>query len=138
MINPLRTELETLASTLTATIVDAIQSLSLAEIFDIPQGKLVQRAPGRPRGRSTKATLVADASTPPRPGRPVETKTQDTGAVLELVVKYLRSHPGSAGEEARKHLCLVKHTWNARVSRAIKEGRVRKEGDRRATRYWAT
>ena len=43
-----------------------------------------------------------------------------------------------AAKDGSKNLGLVKHTWNARVSRAIQEGKVRKEGDRRATRYWAT
>jgi len=90
------------------------------------------------KGSTTKDTEVAESSSPRAPGRPAGTTTQDTGATVELVVKYLRSHPASTGEEARKNLGLVKHTWNARVSRAIKEGKVRKEGDRRATRYWAT
>jgi len=136
MTNALRTELEALASTFTTAIVNAIRSSSLAEILDVSVSHETRVHPG-PKG-STTVTDAPEPSTPPRPGRPLGTTTQDTGATVELLVKYLRSHPGSPGEEARKCLGLVKHTWNARVSRAIKEGKVRKEGDRRATRYWAT
>ena len=137
MTNALRTELEALASTFTAAIVDAIRSSSLAEILDV---NVPQRTPVRrdPRASTTKGTDAPEPSTAPRPGRPVGTTTRDTGETVDLVVKYLRSHPASTGEEARKTLGLVKHTWNARVSRAITDGKVRKEGDRRATRYWAT
>jgi hypothetical protein len=140
MTNALRTELEALASAFTAAIVAAIRSSSLAEILDVnvPQETRVRRLADRRESTATKGTDVAEPSTAPRPGRPVGTTTRDTGETVDLVVKYLRSHPGSSGEEARKSLGLVKHTWNARVSRAIKEGKVRKEGDRRATRYWAT
>ncbi len=140
MTNALRTELEALASTFTTAIVDAIRSSSLADILDVnvPQERPVRPGPGRPRSSTTTVTEVAEPATPPRPGRPLGSTTQHTGATVDLVVKYLRSHPGSPGEEARKSLGLVKHTWNARVSRAIKERKVRKEGDRRATRYWAS
>ncbi len=136
MTNALRTELEALASTFTTAIVDAIRSSSLAEILDVN----VPHAKHLPSPRTDAATTnaVDVASTRRGPGRPVGSTKQDTRATVELVVKYLRSHPASTGEEARGSLGLVKHTWNARVSRAIKEGKVRKEGDRRATRYWAT
>jgi hypothetical protein len=133
MTNALRTELEALASTFATAIVETIRSSSLAEILDVnvPQET---PAPRSPRGSTTKGT---ERSTSPRPGRPLGSTSHDTGATVELLVKYLRSHPGSPGEEARKSLGLLKHTWNARVSRAIKEGKVRKEGELRSTRYWA-
>ena len=134
MTNALRTAMDDLARDFTTAIVDAIRSSSLAEILDVN----VLHAKHLPSPRTDAATTKDEAPTPPRPGRPAGTTTQDTGATVELLVKYLRSHPASTGEEARKSLGLLKHTWNARVSRAIKEGKVRKEGDRRATRYWAT
>ena len=134
--NALSSAIDHLAKDFTAAIVAAIRSSSLAEILDVnlPQETLVRRGPGRPRESTTKRTDIVESSFP-RSGRPL---TQDTGATIELVVKYLRSHPGSPGEDARKTLGLAKHTWNARVSRAITEGKVTKKGDRRATRYWAT
>ena len=137
--NALRSAIDELAKDFTAAIVATIRSSSLAEILDVNFARAtpIPRGPGRPRGSVSTGAATAESPTR-RPGRPLGTTTPDTEATVELVVKYLRSHPGSAGEEARKTLGLVKHTWNARVSRAIEEGKVTKKGDRRATRYWAT
>ena len=53
-------------------------------------------------------------------------------------MKYLRTHAGVTGEVARKSLGLEKNRWNTCVYRGIRDGKIRKDGERRSTRYWAT
>ena len=102
-----------------------------------------RRGRGRPRGSisrvvtSTKVAVIVPAdAAPPEPSH--RDRPQSTAEDSEMIVKYLRSHPGTTGEDARKTLGLVKNRWNTCVYRAVRDGKVRQEGERRSTRYWAT
>ncbi len=131
MTNTLKAQVDALAATFAASVVEAIRSTSLAEILDLDLG---DAAPIRPAAGGADRSDTAAGPAPIRPrGRP----RQDQGEAIELIVKYLRSHPSSSGEDVRKALGWVKNVWSSRVSRAIEEGKVRKQGDRRSTRYWA-
>ena len=143
MPNTLRTSLDALAADLTAAIIQAIQASSLAEILDVPPAPALRRGPGRPKGstistpRSAPATAVLGpvASAPAEPAAHRE-RGQSTEADAELIVKYLRSHPGTTGELARRSLGMEKNRWNTCVYRGIRDGKIRGEGERRNTRYW--
>jgi hypothetical protein len=52
-------------------------------------------------------------------------------------VSYIKSHPGTLGQNARKALGFPRSQWHTYISRAIKSGKLRREGDRRGTKYWA-
>lgn len=145
MPNALRSNVDTLAAEFTAAIIRAIRASSLAEILDIQPAPAPRRGPGRPRG-STTAVLtfaltaavvrpVASAAAEPAAHRE---RGQSTDADAELIVKYLRTHAGVTGEVARKSLGLEKNRWNTCVYRGIRDGKIRKDGERRSTRYWAT
>ncbi len=104
---------------LSATVADVQALLDPTTEADPPPA-----APARgPRGRA--------------PARP-STDPRIAGEVAALQ-KHLALSPasGQRGEDARKALGWSKVKWNDRLSRALAEGRIRKEGEKRATRYWA-
>jgi hypothetical protein len=128
MPNPLSTEMNALASAFAKAVVDAIRASSVAEIL------AEEPAHGRSPGRPPASAASPKASPTPTSRAP----KQDTHETVELIVAYLRSHPGITGEGARKALGLRKNRWNTCIARGIKGGKVRKEGEKRSTRYWAT
>jgi hypothetical protein len=133
----LSSAIDALASEFAWKVVEAIRASSLAEILTEVPGAAPR--PGRPpklAARTASSTSEWTAKATPTSGS--RSPKQDTGQTVELIVAYLRSHPGITGEGARKALGLEKNRWNTCVARAIKDGKVRKEGERRSTRYWAT
>jgi len=141
MSNALR---DSMAAEFTTAIIQAIQASSLAEILDVAPALALRRGPGRPKGSTTTTAASSSASTAvvrpvtPAPAEPPahRRRGRSTDADAELVVKYLRSHPGTPGEAARKSLGLEKNRWNTCVYRGIRDGKIRGEGERRNTRYW--
>jgi len=139
MPNSLRTNLNALAAEFASSIIQAIQDSSLAEILDIELPPSPRRGPGRPRGSATKVppARAVHPSASTAPAEPAHRgPARSTDADAELVVKYLRSHPGTTGEAARRSLGREKNRWNTCVARAILDGKIRKQGERRSTRHW--
>jgi hypothetical protein len=58
-------------------------------------------------------------------------------ATVAKIVAYLKDDPGAAGEVVRNELDLEKKRWSAAVAKALEAKTVRKEGEKRSTRYWA-
>jgi hypothetical protein len=56
----------------------------------------------------------------------------------EAIISDIAANPGTTGALAKTALGLEKNRWSFCIARAIKEGKVRKEGELRSTRYWAT
>jgi hypothetical protein len=140
MSTALRDTMNAMVAEFATSIIEAIHAATLADILDVRVPLAPRRDRGRRRGSITKTVTTTDApsdrAAPPesrRRGRP-----QNSAEDAELIVAYLRSHPGSTGEEARKTLGLKKNRWNTCMYRAIREGKIRKEGKHRSTRYWAT
>jgi hypothetical protein len=144
MSNALRDAMNNLAAKFASTIIEAIRASSLAEILDVPLRAAPGRAPGRPRGSvskavtSTKAVVVVPAADAAPSGPSHRDRPRSTAEDAEVIAKFLRSPPGTTGEQARKTLGLEKNRWNTCVYRAIRDGKIRKEGERRSTMYWAT
>jgi hypothetical protein len=136
MPNALRTQLDTLAATLTDAILTAVQSSgSLADILlDTPDAP--KRGPGRPR---KTAPAISNHVPPPKAvaGTTGGQTAVDGASTIDLIIKYLRSHPGSSGEATRKTLGITKPRWSKAAARAVASGKLRKEGERRSTKYWA-
>jgi hypothetical protein len=115
MKNALRDGLNALAATFAAGVVAALRA---ANVEDVSAVSGILQAANLP----AHVTRVAHETVAER---------------MALIVKYMKSHPGTTGEAARKALGLPKHTWSNMAAKAVAQGRLRKEGDRRATRYWA-
>jgi hypothetical protein len=135
MANPLQQTLNGLAATFVASIIESIRASSLEDV-----------------GRDAPVAAAAPASRAPRPPRATERLKPRTGPAAPsgrrsgprntakdaaTIVAYLRSHPGSSGEAARHALGLEKNRWNTCVYRALRDGQIKKRGDRRSTKYWA-
>ena len=116
MSNALVDELETITKTFVTAIVAAMRRASLKDILSA--GK---EAPARP----TRA-----------PRLPRHTP-EGNAARSKVLVNYIKSHPGTLGQDARRALGFPRSQWHTYISRAIKSGKLRKEGDRRGTKYWA-
>jgi hypothetical protein len=163
MSNALRQNIEHLASQLANAIVTAIRESTLADILATtepvkrgrgrpPKARLVldaapaaaaaapaapaKRGPGRPRKHPLAAAAApAKKSSKAKrgPGRP---RKNDRAKVLATILTYLKAYPRSSGEKARKALNIEKHLWSSTVGKAVRDGKVKKEGDRRSTVYW--
>ncbi len=115
MKNALRDELSALAATFAAGVVAAIRAANVDDSSAV--SRIVERA-----NLHAHVTRVAQETVAER---------------MALIVKYMKSHPGTTGEAARKALGLPKHTWSTMAAKAVAQGKLRKEGNRRSTKYWA-
>ena len=143
MSSAIRDTLNAMAAEFATSIIEAIHAATLADILDVRVPPAPRRDRGRPRGSITtavtkRATIVSPSDRAGRPEPRHRGRPQNSAGDAELIVAYLRSHPGVTGEEARKTLGLKKNRWNTCVYRAIRQGKIRKEGEHRSTRYWAT
>src|SRR5688572_5096063 len=102
-----------------------------------------RRGPGRPRG-SGKATTAPTAKR--GPGRPSAAKSAparirrssaDVEEVAEQVLGYVRTHPGSRLEEIGRGLGTDTAGLKVPVKELMGSGRLRTEGQKRGTRYFA-
>ena len=132
--NALVAEIEALSRTFAMSIVDAMKRASLADILGASgspgAAAPAKRGPGRPNGVTTN-----EVPTKRRPGRP--SKNENQTPRLDLVVAYVKSHPGSKPEAIRTALDIPQQQWGTYAARALKTGKLRKEGEKRATKYWA-
>ena len=116
MANALVDELETITKTFVTAIVAAMRRASLKDILSAGE-----EAPARPT---------------PAPRLPRHTP-EGNAARSDALVNYIKSHPGTLGQDARKALGFPRSQWHTYISRAIHAGKLRKEGDQRGTKYWA-
>ncbi len=113
-----------LAEDFTDGVLSAIRASSLEDL-------LAQASPRRKSARPGKTNDVSHLRT--------EFKRRPASLVqghANLVIRYVKDHPGCSGEAARKELGLPRGKWNTTVKKAIATGQLRKEGQKRATRYF--
>jgi hypothetical protein len=120
MPDTLRTTVNAMADAFANAIIEAIEATSLADILDVQLPEAPTRlAPRHPKATARRATPVSKtvpASVKPASPEPThEGRPQGTAEDVEKIVKYLRSHSGVTGEDARKVLGLVKNRWNTCV-----------------------
>ena len=131
--NALVDELEAITKTFVASIVAAMRRASLTDIIGAGEGAApAKRGPGRPKGSTKKAADVANA-----PTGGAATPPATPAARVSLIVSYVKSHPGAGGEAIRKALGLPRDRWAYYVTKALGAKQIRKEGQKRATKYWA-
>jgi len=129
--NALVDELEAITKTFVSSIVAAMHKATLADILGASEGSApAKRGPGRPKGSTKKAADVASTPTRLTPADPADR--------ARLIVSYVKSHPGTGGEAVRGALGLAKDRWAYYDTKAQNAKLLRKEGQKRATKYWAT
>ena len=101
-------------------------------------GTPVRRGPGRPRGSGTakrgpgRPPAVKSAS-----GRRVRRSSADVEEVAEQVLGYVRAYPGSRLEEIGRGLGTDTAGLKLPVKELMGSGRLRTEGQKRGTKYFA-
>jgi hypothetical protein len=133
MPNALQKQIEAAAAEFARGVIQAIRRASLDDLQAEAGATPTKRAPERsPKTPEMWRGLPLHRG----PGRPP--KDSDlTGSRINLIVSYVKSHPGTSGQDARKALGFPKPQWSTYVARAVKAGKLTKKGDRRAMKYWA-
>jgi hypothetical protein len=148
MTNALRTQIHQFAAQFAAAVLTAVRGASLEDILaettaGAPSRSAAptkgKRGRGRPKGSKNRSPAakhaVASAKAAPRKvGRPAKT---NTAGIVESIVAYVRQHPATSGEAARKSLGIDRNKWSPSVAKAIESKKLRKQGERRSTKYWA-
>lgn len=131
----LRDTIQQLATTFAAGVLDAIRGSSLEEILVETSG-----APRRGRGRPAGARSVTRGA-PARVERSRRLGRRSPGAledVVNRIVGLLSEHPeGLRAEQIKAELDLPARELPRPIAKALAAKRVRKEGRKRATRYFA-
>jgi hypothetical protein len=147
MPNVLEEKIREAALTFTYAVVRAVARASLTDIRSEADqageprrlsrpSTPTKRGPGGP-GRSV-TRLEASARGTEAPVATVKARAESSADdISTTIILYLRSHPGATGESTRKILAVEKGRWNRIIARAIQGGRLRKEGTKRGTKYWA-
>jgi hypothetical protein len=152
----LRTSLDALAQNFAAALVNAIRGSNLEDILALAGGpgpSTAKRGPGRPRKELAGAAPRPVLGVKRGPGRPRKAEAApskkadkadangrgDTkkAKAVQLLVAYVKSHPGENAERVRKALGLNREVWLRAVAHGLDQKLVRREGERRGTRYWA-
>jgi hypothetical protein len=152
MPTSLHSSLNDLAQKFASDVLGAIRSASLGDLQAESGGGAVRRAPGRPKGSTTKTTSKASrATTPFKPSKPAgrtapagksvrlaRRSPEDIAKTLDQVVALVKkSKTGLRSEEIRKALALDVRE----VPRVLKQGvsakKLKSKGQKRATRYSA-
>jgi hypothetical protein len=122
----LHESISALAAQFASLVVAAIRASSVEDIVGLAGASIP------PKATHAAPTTGRPRAVGQRPSR------EGLASPMSLIVKYVRSHPGTTGEAARKALGFGKEKWSYYVRKAIAGKGLRKGGQRRATRYWAT
>jgi hypothetical protein len=103
-----------------------------------PVSSILNEATAAPSHRASAATPVKRGRGRPRGSKNAAPGAKSTGtlSVVESITAYVTQHPGTSGEAARKALKIDRNKWSPAVAKAIAGKRIRKEGEKRSTKYW--
>jgi hypothetical protein len=124
----LQSAIHALAEQFADGVLQAIRSSSLEEIIG-------EAAPARARARGR-----GRPGAPPGPtkGRLRRRSTKDLAKVAESIVALVSKHrEGMKGERIRAELGIPKNAWLRPLGLALQTKKLRKTGEKRATRYFA-
>jgi hypothetical protein len=134
----LRTLVDRFVSELSARVRDEALETVRAALGDGAPRK--RRGPGRPRkagkrgpGRPRKAGRRG----PGRPRKAGRRSQEAVAAVGQKVLAYVRANPGQRLEEIGRGLRTATAGLKRPIQRLIAEGKLRTEGQKRGTRYFA-
>jgi hypothetical protein len=116
----LRARISGLASDFASQVLAALRAASLDDINDLSRERAPQQVQAKTMRRSSRA------------GR-----TKRRGDGVEDFLGVLGQHPeGLRSEHLRRALGVTRDVFARHVARAIAKGAIRREGERRSTRYY--
>jgi hypothetical protein len=136
MASSLRSDLNTLAASFAASVLDAIRGASLEDLLG-EAGVTPRRGAGRPRGTSAPSGNGSPARVA-RSRRLKRRSPEDIAKALDQVVALLKKNKdGLRAEQIRQQLGMVAKE----MPRVLKEGlstkKLKSKGQKRATTYTA-
>jgi hypothetical protein len=148
--NALRATIHQLTQTFATSIVAALRASNLADILSLSEeARPAPRAPGdraRARGPSAKKPGRAKRTSAKRgaeTGGGEAVKASDGPHIgngsspRDVILAHFRTHPGDTGEAARKKIGMARGQWSYTIGALMETGALRREGEKRATKYWA-
>jgi hypothetical protein len=137
----LKSTIETLSEEFARNVLAALKHASIEEIMGVNGG-----APRAARAATTGSTTRATGSAP-RKARPAATKRKGRlprrspaalAKVVDEIEQLLRKHAdGLRAEQIRAELGLEAREMPRPLAEGLKDGRLTKTGDKRATTYFA-
>jgi len=138
----LRTDLERIASSFVASVLDAMRSASLSDLADHTGGNrdassFAPRGRGRPRG-ARAATLAAPAAPRGRAGgrRRRRASPQEVAKQKETAFVAAKGLKPGFSKSDVMNKSGSKTDLGRALSLLVADGKLTKKGDRRMTRYW--
>ncbi|MEZ4229079.1 MAG: DNA-binding protein [Polyangiaceae bacterium] len=108
-------------------------------ILENVQSALGQPLPGAPRrpGRPKAAAATGAAAAKKTGKRGGKRTAAELSEMADKLVEFVRSNPGSSIEEIGKGIAIPTKELALPVKKLLAEGRLKKKGQKRATRYSA-
>lgn len=139
----LESAIASLASTFARQVVALIGTAQVAELVAIatsgkaPSAKaaLAAAAPSASRGAAPRAAAAA-AKKAARPRKGGRRSSSEILAELDRIVASVAAAPGQRSEEIQKKLGIASKDIERPISIGLAKGLLRKEGEKRATRYF--
>ena len=132
MTSTLRSTLNELATEFASNVLRAIRGASLEEILSETGGGPATR------GRAPRAASAASPRAAKRGGRLARRSSGDIASVVNKIVGLLEKHQaGLRAEEIRSKLNLQAKELPRPIAEALAKKRIVKEGQKRATTYFA-
>jgi hypothetical protein len=138
-MSTLRQTIEDHANQFATAIVQALRSASLEELLTITGGgdRVSRGAPTRPSGGSPVKVRPSGGS-PGKAGRLGRRTAEDITRTLGQIVSVLEKHPeGLRAEQIKEALQLDKREMPKPIAEGLKNGALKKTGQKRATVYTA-
>lgn len=128
--------------------LEAIDEVLRGEGLDAwKKGQGVRKSADSPRGRKAPATPRARGTSKARTARPAsrsasvassgKRSADDIAAAEGAILAYVRKHPGAKGEDIREAVGESRASFRLPLNKLLEAGKLRKKGEKRATRYWA-
>lgn len=141
-MSTLRGTIEGLASQFASSVIEALRGASIDELLDVAQGGGAPAAPvrrGRPaREVSAEAPVAAPRVRRGRGGRLGRRSANDIAAMINSIVSLLQQNPGGLrAEQIREALGVEAKELPRPLGEATDQGLISKEGQKRATTYFA-
>lgn len=142
----LKSELQPKIDAFLQEISELVRQAALESVQKALQGEgaaPARRGPGRPRKATTRKAAAKvrankGASAPAkRRGRPGRRSPEEVQATAQNILDHVRANPGQRSEEIKAAIGLRPEDFQLPVSKLLADGKVRTEGQRRGTKYFA-
>ncbi len=132
-------QLTELARTFADSVVAEIRGASLQDLLAQGGGGGGRPASARPAGRGRARGPTQRVARGRQPERLPRRSSEDIERAMDLVTKLLRPHPkGMRAEEIRKMLGLEPREMPRVLKEGLAQRKLKSQGRRRATTYFAT